>query len=113
MADEIKTVSVNEDLVNIFNERLDLLNEGSSAVLNSRRQAAIEAFKKQGVPTTKNENYRYTDLSKSFHGDFVHYYQYKKVDVDLHEVFKCDVPELDTLLILLVNGLVLCPQSKA
>jgi len=104
MADEIKTVSVNEDMVNIFHQRQDLLNEGSSDILNSRRQAAIGAFTKQGVPTTKNENYKYTDLSKSFHGDFEHHYQYKKVEVDLYEVFKCDVPELDTHLVLLVNG---------
>lgn len=87
-----------------YTEVKDLLTEGSSEVLNSHRAKAFRDFVAQGIPTRRNENYKYTNLQPAFSPDYHFIHQREKTDVDLNEVFRCDVPQLDTHLALIYNG---------
>lgn len=87
-----------------YNEVKDLLFEGSSDVLNSKRNKAFQDFVMQGIPTRKNENYKYTNLQPNFLPEYKFIHQREEVKADLNEVFRCDVPQLDTHLTLLING---------
>ncbi len=87
-----------------YNEVKDLLFEGSSEVLNAQRNKAFQNFVLQGIPTRKNENYKYTNLQPQFLPDYKFIHQREQVEADLNEVFRCDVPQLDTHLTLLING---------
>src|SRR5690606_19208549 len=58
----------------------------------------------QGIPTRKVENYKYTDLQPAFDSDYVFHHRREPVDVDLNEVFKCDVPQMDSYLGFISNG---------
>ncbi|WP_346858669.1 Fe-S cluster assembly protein SufD [uncultured Draconibacterium sp.] len=80
------------------------LFEGSSEILNAQRTKAFQDFVMQGIPTRKNENYKYTNLNPSFlpNFDFVHTKEERKADFS--EVFRCDVPQLNTNLALVFNG---------
>jgi Fe-S cluster assembly protein SufD len=69
------------------------------------RQFALEAFLRMGIPDFRSENYKYTDLSKLFNNESYRRNFYSEVvDVNVDDVFSCDVPEFDTHLVFLVNG---------
>lgn len=97
-------IALSEKYTALFEQNRAALDEGSSPLLNRMRDIAIKRFEKAGVPDFKNEDYKYTSLKPAFSKEYKHYFQYEKQEVDLHEIFKCDVPELDTHLVLLVNG---------
>lgn len=97
-------IAISESYKTLFEENRELLNEGSSPLLNRMRDIAIDRFAKAGVPDYKNEEYKYTSLKPAFSKAYKHHFGYLKQEVDLHDVFKCDVPDLETHLVLLVNG---------
>uniref|UniRef100_UPI0032178807 Fe-S cluster assembly protein SufD n=1 Tax=uncultured Draconibacterium sp. TaxID=1573823 RepID=UPI0032178807 len=80
------------------------LFEGSSDILNAPRTKAFQDFVMQGIPTRKNENYKYTNLNPAFLPafEFVHKREEKKTD--FNDIFRCDVPQLNTNLALVING---------
>lgn len=87
-----------------YNDVKDLLREGSPELLNALRGPALQDFVRQGIPTRKAENYKYTDLQPAFDFDYAFHHRREPVDVDLNAVFKCDVPQMDTYLGFISNG---------
>ncbi len=96
--------AVSEKYSSFFQANRGILDEGSSVLFNRMREVAIKRFEQVGVPGFKNENYKYTNLERVFGKDYRYILQYETIDVDLNEVFRCDVPQLDTYTVLLVNG---------
>lgn len=88
----------------LYQASRSLLDEGSSPLLNRMRDISMKRFEQVGVPGFKNEDYKYTNLERVFGKEYRPVLAYEPADVDLNEVFRCDVPELDTNVILLVNG---------
>ncbi|WP_346862150.1 Fe-S cluster assembly protein SufD [uncultured Draconibacterium sp.] len=80
------------------------LFEGSSEILNAQRTKAFQDFVMQGIPTRKNENYKYTNLNPSFLPNFNFVHEKEERKADFSEVFRCDVPQLNTNLALVFNG---------
>jgi Fe-S cluster assembly protein SufD len=99
-----KKIAVNEKYVELFQANRNLLDQGSSPLFNRMREIAVKRFEQSGIPGFKNENYKYTNLQPVFDKDYQPAIQYTKPDVDLNQVFRCDVPLLDTHTVLLVNG---------
>ncbi len=91
-------------LADLFQNNRDLIDSGSSPPLNRHREKALSLFRKLGLPSRKSENYRYAPLGDLFEKEFAHSFNVKKVSFNIHDIFKCDIPDLDTNLILLVNG---------
>ena len=87
-----------------FNEVKDLLWEDSAELLNSKRSKAFQDFVKQGIPTRKNENYKYTNLQPQFSPEYKFIHRREKADLDLNAVFRCGVPQLDTHRAFIFNG---------
>jgi Fe-S cluster assembly protein SufD len=87
-----------------FYRNLEALKEGLPEHVNNKREEAIQNFQKKGIPHTKIEEYKYTDLNPAFDKEYRTYIQPKKIDFDLNDIFRCDVPELDTHVVLLLNG---------
>ena len=87
-----------------YNEVKETLFKGSSDILNVRRNKAFQEFVQQGIPTRKNENYKYTNLHPRFSTDFHFLHEKEETDANLKEIFSCDVPQLNTHLTLLFNG---------
>ena len=89
----------------MFVENLTIIGVGMSDLVNSSRKPALDALLRQGIPGFKNENYKYTDLTRLFENEnFRRSFKPDQFDVKMSEVFSCDVPEFDTYLILVVNG---------
>lgn len=87
-----------------YNDVKELLYEGSSDVINTTRNKAFQDFVLQGIPTRKNENYKYTNLHPGFLPDYNFVHQRENNEVDSSTVYRCDVPELGTDPILIFNG---------
>src|SRR5690606_28383293 len=87
-----------------YNDSKELLFDGSSDIINVRRRKAFQDFVEQGIPTRKNENYKYTNLQPQFAPDFKFVIKKEETDANLTEIFRCNVPQLNTHLNLIFNG---------
>ncbi|MBQ7442720.1 MAG: Fe-S cluster assembly protein SufD [Bacteroidaceae bacterium] len=52
--------------IDLYNEVRSAISANAPAVVNARRQAAAEAFRRHGLPTHKDERFRYTDVAAAF-----------------------------------------------
>jgi len=97
-------MAVSEKYVELFHANRKMLDEGSSPLFNRMREIAVRRFEQAGIPGLKNESYKYTNLERVFDREYHPSVQYRNPGIDLNEVFRCDVPLLDTYTVLLVNG---------
>lgn len=95
---------INNDFVTLYKEGTHLLNDGCADVVNRQRDNAFARFVSLGGIPYKTEDYIYCDLLPVFGKDYKVVVKYIGQDVDLKEVFKCDVPDLHTNLVLTTNG---------
>lgn len=72
--------------------------------LTQQRKQALQSFLEAGFPTKKDEAYKYTSLEQHFSGKLKYLSHALCEQINIDEVFRCDVPSLDTHLIILING---------
>ena len=95
---------------NEFKEKLKILYEENSASLSGNgfllpmRKKAFNNFYSSGFPTTKNEEWRFTNLENVFSNDYNCYFENTEGNVDVENFFRCDIMDLDTYTAVLVNG---------
>lgn len=97
-------ISINNKLTDLYNFNSEKLMHGLSPYINTKREEAIALFQKLGLPTKKNEEYRYIDIEKIFSEKYTYSFAPKKLQVDFSSLFQCNVPKLDAHLLLFVNG---------
>ncbi len=90
--------------LSIYTENIEKISGNSSAYINSFRKEAFEKFRELGVPTRKDEAYKYTNLNIFFDHDYKNYFIPVTSDFVRAEEFRCDVADLDTHGIVLLNG---------
>ncbi|HBS86701.1 MAG: Fe-S cluster assembly protein SufD [Bacteroidetes bacterium GWF2_38_335] len=95
---------INTIFIDRFKNEKSVLCEGSSELINSHREKAFEIFQKTGIPTKADERYRYITLDPVFRVDYKSYLRKRDILFNIDDVFHCDVPNLETHTILLVNG---------
>lgn len=93
-----------ERYYNLYKENIGRITQNSSPYINSFREAAIAKFNELGIPTKKNETYRYTNLDTFFSHDFKNYFMPAASDFVKAEEFRCDVTDLDAHGLVLLNG---------
>ena len=89
--------------IDLYASQRELICSGSAPVMNAVRDAAMQQFAAQGFPTLKEERYRYTDVAAAFAPDYGLNLSRVRIPVNPREVFRCDVPNLSTDLVYLVN----------
>ncbi|MDD2549741.1 MAG: Fe-S cluster assembly protein SufD [Bacteroidales bacterium] len=97
-------ITPKDEFINLYIDNLDLITENSAKILNMARQSALESFKILGFPNAKNEKYKYTRVEKLFHTDYEKYFTPKNITFNIDDIFRCDIPSLDTHLALTLNG---------
>lgn len=73
-------------------------------ILNKPREEAFEKFLQKGIPNFRVEKYKYTDLSRLLGKPFIPLLRPQQIDFNIDDIFKCDVPDLDTHVVILLNG---------
>jgi len=104
MSSEIINIEKKTKFLDLYKENINLIRNGSPDYINKIREKAIALFEKLGIPDKKNENYKYIDLKKEFENGFKTYLSPKNIKFDIKDIFSCDVPDLNTKVILLLNG---------
>ncbi len=104
MIDLVKEISLQDSMIKLFEEKQSLIGKNDTRDIASRRQAAFSHFKKLGFPDAKNEKWRGTDISKALSVEYTHYLEPFQQDVDVENLFKCEVPNFETYLVTQLNG---------
>lgn len=104
MAENTTGNQVKEMLVRLYQDNKTLIDANVGEVIRSARGKALVDFEKLGIPTRKIEAYRYTDIEKVLTGDYNTEFSADPFRIDLDEIFKCEIPELETHVVLLLNG---------
>jgi Fe-S cluster assembly protein SufD len=95
---------ITEKYLNLYRENIDKISSLSSPYINSFRRSAFERFSEMGIPSKKDEAYKYTNLNVFFDHDYRSYFMPSASDFIKAEEFRCDVADLDAHGIVLLNG---------
>jgi Fe-S cluster assembly protein SufD len=93
-----------EKYLKLFHDNIGKISGMSTPFINSFREAAFNKFSDLGVPTKKDEAYKYTNLNLFFDHDYASYFIPNKADFQKAEDFRCDILDLDAHGIVLLNG---------
>jgi len=85
------TFELQEELTNLYSENANRLAGGTSKFVNKYRSRAFKDFKRFGIPSKKNENYKYTDLMNYLQGDYSYEIAPAKFSVKIEDLFHCDI----------------------
>ena len=89
--------------IDLYEQCREMICRHSSDVMNAAREAAFQRFKSLGFPTQKVERYKYTDMAALFAPDYGLNLNRLVIPVNPYDAFRCDVPNLSTLLYFVVN----------
>ncbi|MEG2514098.1 MAG: Fe-S cluster assembly protein SufD [Bacteroidaceae bacterium] len=95
--------NIEQQYIDLFAQAETMICRHSSEVLNAPRARAFADFERLGFPTKKLERYKYTDISQSFEPNYGLNLNRLEIPVNPYEVFKCDVPNMSTLLYFVLN----------
>jgi len=92
-----------ETYLDIYRQYADVVAQHSAPLLNSRRDAALTALKEYGIPVVSQEEYRHFDLQEALTVDYGLNLNRFVTKLNPQDVFCCDVPNLSTRLLFVVN----------
>ena len=100
-----KLETLQNELIELYDNNADVLTAQDSTWVKEQRSLDYNNFKKQGIPTKKNEEFRYTNLEEYLTGSE---YDYELAplgfEANLDDIFHCNIPELSTQIALVMNG---------
>lgn len=89
--------------IELYKEYNESIKSHSAAVMNESRDASFALFEQLGFPTTALENYKYTDLKEALSVDYGLNINRLNIPINPYDVFKCDVPGINSYLFFVVN----------
>jgi len=97
-------VEINKFLETQFRQNEDRLVSVSPGFIGNLRREAMHNFSVMGLPDRKNESYKYTPLAGAFATEYAMQLIPSKINLNINEIFTCDVPNLNTRLEVILNG---------
>jgi len=92
-----------QQYIDLYTQCRDLIAAHAAPVMNAVRDRAADDFRRLGFPSQKVERYKYTDISALFAPDYGLNLNRFEMPVDAYGTFRCDVPNLSTLLYFVIN----------
>ncbi|MDD3079384.1 MAG: Fe-S cluster assembly protein SufD [Paludibacter sp.] len=92
-----------EQYINLYQQYQEQIKGHAASVMNESRDASFGLFEELGFPTSKLENYKYTDLTEPLSIEYGLNLNRLKIPVNPYEVFKCDVPGIHSYLYFVLN----------
>lgn len=103
--------SVEQSYIELFKENRETIERNVSSVLNSCRDRALERLQQYGLPSKQLEEYLHTDVSDFFRPDWGMNIGRLPIKTDYTEAFRCNVPNLTTLLFYLAGDRFVAGES--
>ena len=92
-----------QQYIDLYKSQHESIKKHSAAVMNDTRDASFALFEQLGFPTSALENYKYTDLRVPLAVDYGLNINRISIPANPYEVFKCDVPGIQSYLYFVVN----------
>lgn len=92
-----------QQYIDIFNQCRAMIDKHGAPAMNAKRDEAFAAFCSEPLPTKKVERYKYTDIPAMLAPDYGLNLNRLDIPANPYDAFKCDVPNLSTLLYFIVN----------
>ena len=99
----MSNMKAEQQYIDLFAQCEDLVCRHSTPVMNALRADALANFERLGFPSTRREDYKYTDVAQAFAPDYGLNINRVAIPVNPYDVFRCDVPNLSTSLYFVVN----------
>ena len=87
----------------LYGQAEDLLSKHSASLLDERRAAELEQFKKLGFPSAADEAYKYCRLGEHLGRDYGLNLNRLSIPLNPAELLKCDVPGIKSHLYYMLN----------
>jgi len=100
----MEAITLKEKLEKLFTENREQITQHDPPSLVKARDEALGKFSKNGFPHKKLEAWRYTDLSDTLKREYTTMFKPGHGSMSIDQVFKCNIHELETDQISLLNG---------
>jgi Fe-S cluster assembly protein SufD len=100
-----KLETLQQELIDLFHENSSTLETEDTSLVTKSRKKAFESFRRLGIPTKRYEAYKYTNLEQYLTGaEYGYELSPLTSEINLDDIFHCDIPELATHIALVLNG---------
>jgi Fe-S cluster assembly protein SufD len=113
MKDTLEALSTADKYIDLFQQNKELISNGEPVFMKELRQRAISSFEQTGFPVRKEEQYKYTHLEPVFDGELAFDFAPRRISFDDNELFRCDVPMLDSHVLTVLNGFYYHPDAPS
>ncbi|WP_297928388.1 Fe-S cluster assembly protein SufD [uncultured Coprobacter sp.] len=96
-------MNIEKQYIELYDQYHSLIDSHASPILNALREKAMFDFRETGFPSPNDEEYKHTNILDLFAPDYGLNLNRLEIPVNPYEVFRCDVPNLSTLLYFVVN----------
>ena len=100
----LNETSTAEKYIELFRQNRGLIINGDPDFLSDMREEAILSFEKTGFPKKRQEDYKYSHLEPVFDGELSFQFTPRDISFDEQDLFRCDVPMLDSHVLTVLNG---------
>jgi Fe-S cluster assembly protein SufD len=103
MEADLKEIITKERMIGLFEKNRKEIFKNDPEPVSRLRMTALESFSHLGFPTSKLEEWKNTDLKECLARTYDYHFHPVR-GIDAHEVFRCNIPHLDTAIIGQMNG---------
>lgn len=89
--------------IDLYRDNREAIDSNSATVINALRPDALAALEGKTLPTQGTEGYEKTSIDKMMAPDFGININRVNIPVDVAASFRCDVPNMSTLMSFIVN----------
>jgi Fe-S cluster assembly protein SufD len=104
MSNIIDNITSEQLMIELFRDNFEAIRSSEPQSISALRQKAIEVVEKNGFPDSDTENWRYTNLDPLLRAHYNFDFTNQIRPFDIEKIFTCDVYDLDTFSITLLNG---------
>ncbi|MDD4158554.1 MAG: Fe-S cluster assembly protein SufD [Proteiniphilum sp.] len=94
---------IEQQYIDLFERFRSELDAHSVEGMNRHRDAACDTFRQIGFPTSREEEYKHSNVARAFDANLGLNLRNIPIPVNPYDAFKCDVPNLSTRLFFLIN----------
>jgi Fe-S cluster assembly protein SufD len=99
-----ENIGTEQRMIDLFKDNFDLIRGNEPEAVTGLRHQAIEIIKTNGFPDITTENWRFTDLDPLLRSVYDFDFNNHSRPFDITQIFTCDVYDLDTFSVTLLNG---------
>ncbi len=93
-----------DQILELYKQNESLINANSPEAVKQLREKAIGVLVHQGLPTAKDENWKHSNIERILSFDYKFDFSNQSRSLDVDKIFCCDVFDLDTFSVTMLNG---------